>query len=73
MNKHGILLEVVQVLMDLNLTIKRAYISSDGEWFMDGRISSSVISRFHNVSDFFFYRRRSFLRRRSVRGEALRQ
>ena len=35
-NKYGTLLEVVQVLTDLKLTIKRAYISSDGEWFMDG-------------------------------------
>ncbi|KAF8378036.1 hypothetical protein HHK36_029369 [Tetracentron sinense] len=34
-NKHGSLLEVVQVLIDLNLTIRRAYISSDGQWFMD--------------------------------------
>lgn len=34
-NKHGILLEVVQVLTDLNLLIKKAYISSDGGWFMD--------------------------------------
>ncbi|XP_078434869.1 ACT domain-containing protein ACR4-like isoform X2 [Wolffia australiana] len=34
-NKHGSLLEVVQVLTDLNLTVTRAYISSDGEWFMD--------------------------------------
>ncbi|CAN6464673.1 unnamed protein product [Victoria cruziana] len=34
-NKHGCLLEVVQVLADFNLTINRAYISSDGEWFMD--------------------------------------
>lgn len=34
-NKYGSLLEVVQVLNDLNLTISRAYISSDGEWFMD--------------------------------------
>ncbi|KAJ4974647.1 hypothetical protein NE237_007821 [Protea cynaroides] len=34
-NKHGSLLEVVQALTDLNLTINRAYISSDGEWFMD--------------------------------------
>ncbi|XP_068656176.1 ACT domain-containing protein ACR6-like isoform X2 [Aristolochia californica] len=34
-NKHGILLEVVQVLTDLNLIIIKAYISSDGEWFMD--------------------------------------
>ncbi|BAT75179.1 ACT domain-containing protein [Vigna angularis] len=34
-NKHGILLEVVQILTDLNLTITKAYISSDGGWFMD--------------------------------------
>ncbi|WOK94476.1 ACT domain-containing protein ACR4-like isoform X3 [Canna indica] len=34
-NKQGSLLEVVQVLTDLKLSIKRAYISSDGEWFMD--------------------------------------
>ncbi|KAL0421593.1 UNVERIFIED_CONTAM: ACT domain-containing protein ACR4 [Sesamum latifolium] len=33
-NKRGSLLEVVQVLTDLNLIIRRAYISSDGEWFM---------------------------------------
>ncbi|KAG6525834.1 ACT domain-containing protein ACR8-like [Zingiber officinale] len=33
--KHGVLLEAVQVLTDLNLTIKKAYISSDGRWFMD--------------------------------------
>lgn len=34
-NKHGILLEVVQVLTDLDLSISKAYISSDGGWFMD--------------------------------------
>ncbi|KAK1361244.1 ACT domain-containing protein ACR6-like [Heracleum sosnowskyi] len=34
-NKHGILLEVVQVLTDLDLVITKAYISSDGGWFMD--------------------------------------
>ncbi|KAH9623622.1 hypothetical protein KSS87_008597 [Heliosperma pusillum] len=34
-NKHGTLLQVVQVLSDMNLTIKKAYISSDGGWFMD--------------------------------------
>ncbi|KAL8533568.1 hypothetical protein ACS0TY_009823 [Phlomoides rotata] len=34
-NKQGILLEVVQVLTDLNLIITKAYISSDGGWFMD--------------------------------------
>ncbi|GFP86464.1 act domain-containing protein acr8 [Phtheirospermum japonicum] len=33
--KHGILLEAVQILTDLNLSIKKAYISSDGRWFMD--------------------------------------
>ncbi|KAG6466535.1 ACT domain-containing protein ACR8-like [Zingiber officinale] len=33
--KHGILLEAVQVLTDLNLSIKKAYISSDCRWFMD--------------------------------------
>ncbi|KAI4364874.1 hypothetical protein MLD38_020907 [Melastoma candidum] len=33
--KHGILLEAVQVLADLNLSIKKAYISSDGRWSMD--------------------------------------
>ncbi|XXG77798.1 hypothetical protein AAC387_Pa08g1883 [Persea americana] len=33
--KHEILLEAIQVLTDLNLTIKKAYISSDGRWFMD--------------------------------------
>ncbi|KAH6818126.1 ACT domain repeat 8 [Perilla frutescens var. frutescens] len=33
--KHGILLEAIQVLTDLNLSIKKAYICSDGRWFMD--------------------------------------
>lgn len=36
MNKPGILLEVVQILTDLDLTITKAYIASDGGWFMDG-------------------------------------
>ncbi|XAR64364.1 [Protein-PII] uridylyltransferase [Bertholletia excelsa] len=34
-NKRGSLLEVVQVLTDWNLIVRRAYISSDGGWFMD--------------------------------------
>ncbi|KAL6581109.1 ACT domain-containing protein acr4 [Orobanche minor] len=34
-NKHGILLEVVQILTDLNLVVTKAYIYSDGGWFMD--------------------------------------
>ncbi|XP_072986514.1 ACT domain-containing protein ACR8-like [Typha latifolia] len=33
--KHGILLEAIQVLTDLDLTIQKGYISSDGRWFMD--------------------------------------
>ncbi|KAK3122593.1 hypothetical protein QOZ80_8AG0615660 [Eleusine coracana subsp. coracana] len=33
--KRGVLLEAVQVLADLDLSIKKAYISSDGRWFMD--------------------------------------
>ncbi|KAM3286088.1 ACT domain-containing protein ACR1 [Capsicum chacoense] len=34
-NKHGILLEMVQVLTDLDLLILRSYICSDGGWLMD--------------------------------------
>ncbi|CAI9092677.1 OLC1v1027988C1 [Oldenlandia corymbosa var. corymbosa] len=33
--KQGLLLEVVQVLTDMNLTILKGYISSDAGWFMD--------------------------------------
>ncbi|XP_075522872.1 LOW QUALITY PROTEIN: ACT domain-containing protein ACR8-like [Primulina tabacum] len=33
--KHRILLDAVQILTDLNLSIEKAYISSDGLWFMD--------------------------------------
>lgn len=40
-NKQGILLEVIQFLTDLNLNINKAYISSDGLWFMDGEMLSS--------------------------------
>lgn len=36
-NKQGLLLEVVQVLTDVNLTITKSYISSDAGWFMDGK------------------------------------
>ncbi|KAJ4760113.1 hypothetical protein LUZ62_025144 [Rhynchospora pubera] len=34
-NKNGMLLEVVQVLIDLNLIVTKGYITQDGEWFMD--------------------------------------
>ncbi|WOG90300.1 hypothetical protein DCAR_0209543 [Daucus carota subsp. sativus] len=33
--KHETLLEAIQVLTDLDLLIKKAYISADGKWFMD--------------------------------------
>lgn len=33
--EHGVLLDAVQVLNDLDLTVRKAYISSDGRWFMD--------------------------------------
>ncbi|KAB5532169.1 hypothetical protein DKX38_018839 [Salix brachista] len=33
--RQGTLLEVVQVLTDLNLVIRKAYMSSDGGWFMN--------------------------------------
>jgi hypothetical protein len=38
-NSHGTLLAVVQVIADLNLVIRKAYFSSDGNWFMDGQHS----------------------------------
>lgn len=44
-NKHGILLDVVQVISDMNLVIRKAYISSDGVWFMDGKLLSSLLSK----------------------------
>ncbi|KAK4748330.1 hypothetical protein SAY87_014916 [Trapa incisa] len=35
LNKQGLLLEVVQILTDLNLSMSKIYISADGKWFMD--------------------------------------
>ncbi|CAI9766876.1 unnamed protein product [Fraxinus pennsylvanica] len=34
-NKHGMLLEIVQVLTDFDLVISKSYISSDGGWLME--------------------------------------
>eukprot|EP00475_Leptophrys_vorax_P016156 TRINITY_DN22604_c0_g1_i1.p1 TRINITY_DN22604_c0_g1~~TRINITY_DN22604_c0_g1_i1.p1 ORF type:complete len:467 (+),score=25.74 TRINITY_DN22604_c0_g1_i1:196-1596(+) len=34
-NKQGCLLQVVQLLTDLDLIVSKAYISSDGGWFVD--------------------------------------
>ena len=39
-NRHGILLNVVQILTDLDLKITKSDIFSDGGWFMDGKFSS---------------------------------
>lgn len=50
MNKPGILLEVVQILTDLDLTITKAYISSDGGWFMDGM--HAFLAFFHKTKHF---------------------
>ncbi|XP_022965051.1 ACT domain-containing protein ACR8-like [Cucurbita maxima] len=33
--RYGNLFEAVQILTDINLSIKKAYVSSDGRWFMD--------------------------------------
>jgi len=41
-NKYGTLLEVVQMLTDLKLTINQAYISSDRGWFMDGECRAAA-------------------------------
>ncbi|RRT50190.1 hypothetical protein B296_00028106, partial [Ensete ventricosum] len=35
--RQGSLLEVVQVFSDMKLNIKKAYITSDGRWFMDAK------------------------------------
>ena len=52
-NKRGSLLEVVQVLNDLNLIVRRAYISSDGEWFMDGKLCCTIVVFL--LSKFYFF------------------
>ncbi|MCE3216273.1 hypothetical protein HAX54_005788, partial [Datura stramonium] len=42
-NEHGILLEVVQVLTDLNFIITKTYICFDGGWFTDKDIYLYVL------------------------------
>lgn len=72
-NKQGSLLEVVQVLNDMNLIIRRAYISSDGEWFMDvfhvtdehgNKLSEGDVAE--QIQQSLGPRARSFRSRRSV-------
>jgi hypothetical protein len=48
-NKHGILLEVVQELTDLDLSISKAYIASDGGWFMDGENENLLLHFGNNI------------------------
>ncbi|GMH31570.1 hypothetical protein Nepgr_033414 [Nepenthes gracilis] len=52
--KQDLLLEVVQTLTDLSLTITKGYISSDADWFMDawyGRITSHTTRKVFHVKD----------------------
>lgn len=51
-NRHGILLEVIQFLVDLNLVITKAYISSDGGYLMDGK--SANLYKFVHLKVFNF-------------------
>lgn len=53
---HGILLKVVQVITDLNLIIKKAYIASDGGWFMDGSVFL-LHNLVHSLSNFYYLER----------------
>ncbi|KAL2894048.1 ACT domain-containing protein ACR4 [Bienertia sinuspersici] len=51
-NRHGILLEVVQILTDLNLVITKSYISSDGGWFMDeGGYAITDVERLSRIKE----------------------
>ncbi|XP_020591081.1 ACT domain-containing protein ACR1-like isoform X2 [Phalaenopsis equestris] len=34
-NRHGLLVDIVQALIDLDLIISKSYMSSDGDWIMD--------------------------------------
>lgn len=57
--KHGILLEVVQVLTDLNLIIIKAYICCDGGWFMDGNKFPLLLSP--PITIFFDFMKREII------------
>ena len=48
-NKHGTLLEVVQELTGMELTISKAYITCDGGWFIDGELPLLFLN--HYVAD----------------------
>lgn len=52
-NKQSLLLDVVQALTDLNLTISKGYISSDAGWFMDGIYVSISLFSFYNTYLYF--------------------
>jgi UTP:GlnB (protein PII) uridylyltransferase len=41
-NRPGTLIEVVQCLTELNLSIRRARISSSQSWFVDGQWATSL-------------------------------
>lgn len=48
LNRHGTLLEVIQAVTDLNLMITKAYMSSDGGWFMDGMLIKATYLKNNN-------------------------
>lgn len=52
-NEYGILLEVIQVMIDLNLVIGKAYITSDGGWFMDGELPLCTAQRHSLIAPVF--------------------
>lgn len=63
-NSHGTLLAVVQVIADLNLVIRKAYFSSDGNWFMDGeRLVNYILcdGKFPSVSSAHRKKKLNFL------------
>lgn len=47
---------MVQVLTDMNIFIKKAYISSDGGWFMDGNICICKFNSFMILIDLWLKR-----------------
>ncbi|KAL9267327.1 ACT domain-containing protein [Drosera capensis] len=50
-NRQDLLLEVMQVLTELNLSITKGYISSDAGWFMDGLVFHVKDENGHKLAD----------------------
>ncbi|KAL0560252.1 hypothetical protein IC582_000652 [Cucumis melo] len=52
LNKQSLLLEVVQILTDLDLSISKSYISCDTGWFMDVYRSSGTSPKVQSGESF---------------------